>query len=76
MKTVRIAVLTLATLAVLGIAAVPAGAEPFVADARYKWFYWIGPLLMIGAILFLLALGLGYYIRVLRPKYRGKPVNK
>ena len=76
MKIVRIAVLTLATLAVLGMAASPAGAEPVVADSRYKWFYWIGPLLMLGAILLVLALGLGYYIRVLRPKYRGKPVNK
>jgi hypothetical protein len=47
-----------------------------LADARYKWFYWVGPLLMIGAILFLLALGVGYYVRVLRPKYRGRPVNK
>ncbi len=45
-------------------------------DDRYKWFYWVGPLLMIGAILFLLALGVGYYVRVLRPKYRGRPVNK
>lgn len=76
MKILRTAVFTLATLAVLGIAAVPAGAEPVVADSRYKWFYWIGPLLMVGVILLLLALGLGYYIRVLRPKYRGKPVNK
>jgi len=33
-------------------------------------------LLMIGAILFLLALGVGYYVRVVRPKYRGRPVNK
>jgi hypothetical protein len=24
----------------------------------------------------LIALGVGYYIRVLRPKYRGRPVNK
>jgi hypothetical protein len=75
-KIVRIAVFTIATLAVLAIAAAPAGAEPVAADARYKWYYWIGPLLVIGAILLLLALGLGYYIRVLRPKYRGKPVNK
>jgi hypothetical protein len=24
----------------------------------------------------LVALGIGYYIRVLRPKYRGRPVSK
>jgi hypothetical protein len=75
-KIVRIAALTLATVAVLGVAAVPAGAGPVLAADRYKWFYWIGPLLMVAAVLFLLALGAGYYIRVLRPKYRGKPVNK
>jgi len=75
-KIVRIAALAVATLTVLGVAAVPAGAGPLLAADRYKWFYWIGPLLMIGAVLFLLALGAGYYIRVLRPKYRGKPANK
>jgi hypothetical protein len=75
-KTVRIAALTLTTLAVIGVTAAPAGAAPVLAAERYKWFYWIGPLLMVGAVLFLIALGVGYYIRVLRPKYRGRPVNK
>jgi uncharacterized membrane protein YphA (DoxX/SURF4 family) len=78
-KVVRIAALPLtmiAVLAVLAVTAAPAGAAPVLANDRYKWFYWIGPLLMVGAILFLIALGVGYYIRVLRPKYRGRPVNK
>jgi len=75
-KIIRTAALVLATLTVLGVAAVPAGAGPVLADDKHKWFYWIGPLLMVGAVLFLLALGAGYYIRVLRPKYRGKPANK
>jgi hypothetical protein len=61
---------------VLGVAAVPAGAGPVLADDRYKWFYWIGPLLLLGAVLYFLVLGVGYYIRVVRPKYRGKPVRK
>jgi uncharacterized membrane protein YphA (DoxX/SURF4 family) len=75
-KVVRIAALPLTMIAVIAATAAPAGAAPVLANDRYKWFYWIGPLLMVGAILFLLALGVGYYIRVLRPKYRGRPVNK
>ena len=76
MKTIRLAAIPVTILAVIGVNAVPAGAGPVLANARYKWFYWVGPLLMVGAILFLIALGVGYYIRVLRPKYRGRPVNK
>jgi hypothetical protein len=75
-KTVRTAAFSVALLAALGVAAAPAGAGPVLADDRYKWFYWVGPLLLIASILFLLALGAGYYIRVLRPKYRGRPVRK
>jgi bacteriorhodopsin len=75
-KIVRIAALSLTMIAAILVTAAPAGAAPVLADSRYKWFYWIGPLLMVGAILFLVALGVGYYIRVLRPKYRGRPVNK
>ena len=76
MKTIRLAAIPLTTFAVIGLSAVPVGAAPVLANDRYKWFYWVGPLLMVGAILFLIALGVGYYIRVLRPKYRGRPVNK
>jgi len=75
-KVVRVAALLLTLIAVTVITAAPAGATSVLANDRYKWFYWIGPLLMIGAILFLIALGVGYYVRVLRPKYRGRPVNK
>jgi uncharacterized membrane protein YkvI len=75
-SAVRIAALPLTTLALIGATAVPAGAGPVLAAERYKWFYWVGPLLMVGAVLFLVALGIGYYIRVLRPKYRGRPVSK
>jgi len=75
-KVVRIAALPLTMIAVIAVTAAPAGAAPVLANDRYKWFYWIGPLLMVGAVLFLLALGVGYYSRVLRPKYRGRPVNK
>ena len=76
MKIIRLAAIPLTTLAVIGLSAVPAAAGPVLANDRYKWFYWVGPLLMLGAVVFLIALGVGYYIRVLRPKYRGRPVNK
>ena len=76
MKLVRTAALPIVMLVVLAVVAAPAGAGPVLADDRYKWFYWVGPLLLIASILFLLALGAGYYIRVLRPKYRGRPVRK
>lgn len=76
MKFVRIAALPIVALVALVSAAAPAGAGPVLADDRYKWFYWVGPLLLVGAILFLLAVAAGYYIRVLRPKYRGRPVRK
>jgi hypothetical protein len=75
-KIARIAALPLVLVAVVGVAAAPAGAAPVLAADRYKWFYWIGPLLLGGSFLFLLALAVGYYIRVLRPKYRGRPVRK
>jgi uncharacterized membrane protein YkvI len=75
-KIIRLAAIPLTTLAVIGLGAVPAAAGPVLANDRYKWFYWVGPLLMLGAVVFLIALGVGYYIRVLRPKYRGRPVNK
>ena len=76
MKIIRLAAIPFTMLTVIGLSAVHAGAGPVLANDRYKWFYWVGPLLMLGAILFLIALGVGYYIRVLRPKYRGRPVNK
>jgi uncharacterized membrane protein YphA (DoxX/SURF4 family) len=75
-KVVRIAALLFTMIAVIAVTAASAGAAPVLANDRYKWFYWVGPLLMVGAVLFLIALGVGYYIRVLRPKYRGRPVNK
>jgi hypothetical protein len=75
-KVTRIAAFPIVLLVVLGVAAAPAGAAPVLAAERYKWFYWVGPLLLLASILFLIALAAGYYIRVLRPKYRGRPVRK
>lgn len=43
-----------------------------LASDRYKWFFWVGPALVITMVLVIGALLVGYYIRVLRPKYRGR----
>jgi hypothetical protein len=75
-KIVRIVALPVLALVALVVAAAPAGAAPVLAADRYKWFYWVGPLLLGASFLFLLALAAGYYVRVLRPKYRGRPVRK
>jgi hypothetical protein len=63
-------------LLAVSCALVPALATPAhaatLANERYKWFYWAGPLLAVGFLGFLVALALGYYVRVLRPKWRGR----
>ena len=56
------------TALALVVAASPVAAAP---GDRY-WFYWAAPLLALAAIGLVAALGLGYYIRVIRPKYRGR----
>jgi hypothetical protein len=37
-----------------------------------QWFYWIAPLLMLAVIAMIGGLLIGYYVKVLRPKYRGR----
>jgi hypothetical protein len=41
-------------------------------ESQKFWFYWIAPLLVLGTIGIIVSLVLGYYVRVLRPKYRGR----
>jgi hypothetical protein len=80
-KSVRTRILSLVTLAlsastaVLVLAAAPAGASTgvVVADQQFKWFYWIGIILAVSMILWLIVTAAGYYVRVMRPKYRGRP---
>jgi peptidoglycan/LPS O-acetylase OafA/YrhL len=52
--------------------ATPASATPILADDDFKWFYWVGPVLVLSLIGLLLLIALGYYLRVLRPKWRGR----
>jgi hypothetical protein len=80
-KSVRTRILSLVTLAlsasmaVLVLAAAPAGASTgvVVADQQFKWFYWIGIILAVSMVLWLIVTAAGYYVRVMRPKYRGRP---
>jgi hypothetical protein len=46
-----------------------------LATDQFKWFYWAGPLFAFGVLMLLLSLGVGYYVRVLRPKWRGREVK-
>ena len=37
------------------------------------WFYWIAPLLMLGVGAMLIALTLGYWVKVMRLELKGRP---
>jgi hypothetical protein len=43
-----------------------------LASDKYKWFYWIGFVLAVSFVGWLIAMVVGYYVRVLRPKWRGQ----
>lgn len=47
-----------------------------LADDKYKWFYWAGPLLLLSFAGIVLMLSSGYIKKVLLPKYRGKRVEE
>jgi hypothetical protein len=74
-KKLRIRLASIAALAasLLVMLAAPAGAATtVVADDTYKWFYWIGPILALSFVGWLVMMVVGYYVRVLRPKWRGQ----
>lgn len=79
MKSARTRILSLTALALTAMTAVlvlaaPAGASTgvVVASDQFKWFYWIGIILAVSMILWLIVTMVGYYLRVMRPKYRGR----
>jgi hypothetical protein len=70
----RVAYVVTLTLVALTALAAPAGAAtPVLANEKFKWFYWIGFILVVSLVLWILATVVGYYIRVIRPKHRGRP---
>ena len=78
MKSVRARVASVVSLALVALvvsAAPAAAATPVLADSRLKWFYWLGIVLAVSMVLWLLATLVIYYVRVIRPKHRGREVS-
>jgi hypothetical protein len=69
-KTVRTLLVTLSALTLVVVGASPAFAVG--AGTPKPWHYWIAPILAISFIGILVAIMIGYYVKVLRPKYRGR----
>ena len=46
--------------------------ELLAKEATRFWFYWVAPILVLSTLGIIVFLVLGYYLRVLRPKYRGR----
>jgi hypothetical protein len=72
-RIARAAFLAVTTVIVV---ATPAAATAVIADAKYKWYYWLAPILMLSFIGLLLQMCGGYIKKVLLPKYRGKRVEE
>jgi hypothetical protein len=70
-------VVTMSMVALLALAAPAAAvsASPVLADEQFKWFYWLGFLLAASLALWLLATLVGYYLKVIRPKHRGRETS-
>ena len=78
MKSVRARVAYVVTLSLVTLAALAtpaAAATPVLANEKFKWFYWIGFILAASLVLWLLATLVGYYLRVIRPKHRGRETS-
>jgi predicted signal transduction protein with EAL and GGDEF domain len=62
-----IGVVAAVTAVVLGAVAL------FGASGGKPWFYWLAPLLALGAGGLLVALGVGYWVRVGQLEVKGRP---
>ena len=72
----RFAYIVILSFVALTALAAPAGAAtPVLAQEKFKWFYWIGFVLAASLVLWLLATLVGYYLRVIRPKHRGRETS-
>jgi peptidoglycan/LPS O-acetylase OafA/YrhL len=70
LKSVRMLIVTLSALMLVGLGASPAFAVG--AGTPKPWHYWIAPILALSFIGIFVALMVGYYVKVFRPKYRGR----
>jgi thiosulfate reductase cytochrome b subunit len=68
-------VVTLALVTLVALAAPAGAATPTLAAEKFKWFYWIGFILAASLVLWLIATLIGYYLRVIRPKHRGRETS-
>ena len=78
MKSVRARLASVVTLSLVTLAALAtpaAAATPVLANEKFQWFYWIGFILAASLVLWLLATLVGYYLRVIRPKHRGRETS-
>jgi hypothetical protein len=64
----RLVTVTL-TLAWLAAAAPPALAQTTPEGAK-PWHYWVAPILLVSAVLLLVGIGVGYYVRVMGGRRR------
>ena len=69
---IRLASVTALAASLLVMLAAPASATTVLADSKYQWFYWVGPILALSFLGWLIMMAAGYYVRVLRPKWRGQ----
>jgi hypothetical protein len=69
-KFVRTLTVTFSALMLVGLGASPAFAVG--AGTPKPWHYWIAPILGISFVGIFVAIMVGYYIKVFRPKYRGR----
>jgi hypothetical protein len=77
-KSVRVRaayVVTLSLVTLVALASPAAAATPVLAADKFKWFYWLGFALAASLVLWLLATLAGYYVRVIRPKHRGRETS-
>jgi len=77
----RVAYAVTLSLVTLALSAAPAAAAPAIsgsavlADEQFKWFYWIGFVLAASMALWLLRTAVMYYVKVVRPKHRGRETS-
>lgn len=60
----------LVAVAWLTVTALPALAQDGGGESARPWHFWIAPILLAGAVLSLIALGVGYYVRVMSGRGR------